>query len=93
MASRSSRQPSHQIRLPLRLPDGTTALVSELTPSGMYVQTRAPLYLSEVVMLELRPAQSSLVFTAEGIVVAINARQPRGGVRVRFTSLRISDAG
>ena len=92
MASTGSRQPSHQIRLPLRFPDGTTALVSELTPSGMYVQTRAPLYLSEVVTLELRPAQSTLIFTAEGIVVAVDARKPRGGVRVRFTSLRIADA-
>jgi hypothetical protein len=75
--------------LPLRFPDGTPALVSELTAKGMYLRTSARLIVGQALALELRPPQSTLVFTAQGLVVNVDTRKGTPGASVRFTNLRI----
>lgn len=84
--------PPEDIRFALRLQDGSRALVRQLTARGMYVETRARLGVGESLALELRPVDSGLRFTAEGVVVAVHAGHAAAGVQVRFTSIRMSAA-
>lgn len=92
MVSTAGRDPRHRVRFPLRLADGTQAMVCDLSAGGMYVETPAPLSIGQALLFELRPPGSHLVFTARGIVVELNDPLRRPGARVRFTDLRMRTA-
>lgn len=89
MASLARRDPAHRVRFPLRLADGTPAIVCELSAGGMYLETRTPLAPGQLLEFELHPPGSHFAFTAKGIVVEVNPRLRPPGVRVRFTDLRM----
>jgi hypothetical protein len=74
---------------PLRFPDGTPAVASELSAKGMYLHTSATLNVGEALALELRPPESPLVFTAKGIVVMVGMRHGTPGAQIRFTDLQV----
>lgn len=92
MASMAKRDRSRRMRFPLRFGDGTQATVCELSAGGMYVETPAVLSLGQLLVFELRPPGSHLVFTASGEVVELHAQGRRRGARVRFTDLRMHTA-
>jgi hypothetical protein len=55
----------------------------------MYLHTSAALSVGQALSLELRPPESSLVFTAKGIVVMVGTRDGTPGAEVHFTDLRV----
>jgi hypothetical protein len=77
--------------MPLSLPDGTHAFVSELSASGMTLQSVVPLRVGQVLLLDLRPPGSRLSFTARGVVVAVHPHAACADARIRFTDLRLHD--
>lgn len=89
------RAPSPDVQgagLALRLAGGIVATVHALDPSGMDVETEAPLTPGQLLDFELRQPGSRVKFAASGVVAEVRSDGGRLAVRIRFDALRLRAA-
>jgi hypothetical protein len=80
---------AHRLDIPLRLGDGTTATVVELSPSAMYFEMEGDRPIVGPLVFEMQLPGTRLKFTAQCDVERIDALGTRRGVQVRLRQLRL----
>jgi hypothetical protein len=78
--------------LALSLAGGIVATVHALDPSGMDVETEAPLAPGQLLDFELRQPGSRVKFAASGVVAEVRSHGGRHAVRIRFDALHLRAA-
>lgn len=84
---------THATGLSLSLDRGMVAIVHALDPSGMDVETEAPMTPGQVLDFELRQPGSRVKFAASGVVAEVRGHAAgRLAVHIRFDALRLRAA-
>jgi len=81
--------PPERLEMPLRLGDGTRAVIRDIGPSGLYFEVEGDHTITGPLVFELQLAGGRVKFSATGEIERLERVGNRTGVTIRFLHPRL----